>query len=566
LRASGIRAVQAGSHLVVVDDVPCRARRDAEGGLVIAPSERGLVTFLSGSTRFSDLTADEKAALPEIAAASGESLIATADSIIERKLFALRLAPLASALLERNRAAERQRQEAEEAERRRRQKLEEQLLQALERQAQEGVPVAVEDGEFVYDGVNLGVPTHDGEAIWVKIAGGRVAVSGATGTPDDAIDRAADAVHGLRAAADVLERLGVRSSVSRQGLCVDGSLVARPTQELPSEDQLVAEYALDELAEHVGGQLRGQTVKSVDVRADPRRRVVTVYRGSSVIGHVSASSASVDEIQINGDFTLPRRRGTFGRDERHWRDLAAALSRRIEEKEEEERREEAVRAQGVAAAVDAQARRARAEARTVMDDREELPESVREECLRASEDIRLRRTAAFNHPVMLIADRFRITFQPIESVGAQLVVPFRYEHEETSLSATLRISGNSDPLALTVRGEVAKAEIPRAWAAALLGFAQLTVLPEFVQVRRGRPREHSMIRTHRTRRTEPPQRRFEQVRTRYVGRGGLIPVGWTATAQWVVGHVRVLPEGRSASMDAEREAAAVGITLAPGET
>jgi hypothetical protein len=117
---------------------------------------------------------------------------------------------------------------------------------------------------------------------------------------------------------------------------------------------------------------------------------------------------------------------------------------------------------------------------------------------------------------------------------------------------------------VVIHGAVESAKQGQVWAAALLGFAALTVLPEFVETRRRTSRPRTGISTTVSS-GRPTPRAVPRVRRRYVGQA-LVPTGWTATAHWVVGHIRVLPHGSEASATAESEAARVGIGLRSGQT
>jgi hypothetical protein len=191
-----------------------------------------------------------------------------------------------------------------------------------------------------------------------------------------------------------------------------------------------------------------------------------------------------------------------------------------------------------------------------------LPRGVVEQCLEASNSIRTRRNAAFSQPVTLsTVGRTVVTFFPVQSLGDGAVAPIVFDYGEAKVICDLLLNGDHDPLTLLIRTEVR--DPAGVWALSLLGFATLTVLPEPELAAPANPRPHA---THGRRpRASAPARLRAPSRVRYLSRD-LEPTGITRTAHWVLGHVRVLPEGSTHSPGAREEAKKLGITLAPQQT
>jgi hypothetical protein len=185
--------------------------------------------------------------------------------------------------------------------------------------------------------------------------------------------------------------------------------------------------------------------------------------------------------------------------------------------------------------------------------------------LSASKAIRLERNAAFSHPVELRGDRISITFEPIEGDPPRLRVPF-----EVSLPRGRAGSGfiwlwTGDPLMLVFRQPPKRPDEGVVWAATLLAFADLTVWPDSEPAQRTQtPHQGRQRWTPPTpRRRQLPQRRTISETTPWRSAGLNIEA---LRANMVVAHKRWLPDGREASAEKMREAAALGITLEPGQT
>jgi hypothetical protein len=76
-----------------------------------------------------------------------------------------------------------------------------------------------------------------------------------------------------------------------------------------------------------------------------------------------------------------------------------------------------------------------------------------------------------------------------------LIVRFAYEADGKTIEGQLHLSGLADPLSVVIHGSVESAKEAQVWAAVLLGFAALTVLPELVENRRRASRPRTGVRT-----------------------------------------------------------------------
>src|SRR5262249_1711663 len=159
---------------------------------------------------------------------------------------------------------------------------------------------------------------------------------------------------------------------------------------------------------------------------------------------------------------------------------------------------------------------------------------LREACLEASRDLRLRRTAAYSHPVKLFTDVCTATFWPVEA-DRTLSVRFAVHFDAAvRVDGHLHLRGTTDPLPAVFDGGSAAESEALAHAFALTGFAALTVLPEFAE-----PPSRTARRQSRGSPRRPAANRVlpRQNRRRPPPGASLVPTGRTASAHWVVGHI-----------------------------
>jgi hypothetical protein len=188
-----------------------------------------------------------------------------------------------------------------------------------------------------------------------------------------------------------------------------------------------------------------------------------------------------------------------------------------------------------------------------------------EAVMAASESIRLDRNVAFSHPVELTAPRISLRFMPIEGSHVAPRVPFEARLTGNFSSGLIRL-GSSDPLVIAFKSPPDPDDLVTVWAAALLGFADLTVWPEHEIASPQTPRRSVLSAAHPRPTQGSTERAIPRVRTRYVGdHRSRVDVA-TIRAHLVVGHKRWLPYGQEASSEKIAEAAALGMTLAPGQT
>ena len=194
----------------------------------------------------------------------------------------------------------------------------------------------------------------------------------------------------------------------------------------------------------------------------------------------------------------------------------------------------------------------------------QTPEPLAALCLAASEDIRLRRSIAFSHPVTLTTGTLRLRFDPIEGPTHALRVPFRVRYEDGDVVGWMRLwKGNPVPLAFE-RPPASGIELA-VWASIILAFSDLTVWPE--EVVSSGPSPRPMQRLAISSRGKPATKKSlaPRQRRRYPEHQRGLTWG-TLQAHFVVAHRRWLPEGYEASAEKIEEAARVGIRLAPGQT
>jgi hypothetical protein len=196
---------------------------------------------------------------------------------------------------------------------------------------------------------------------------------------------------------------------------------------------------------------------------------------------------------------------------------------------------------------------------------EEATHELAELVLQASRRIRLERTAAFQHPVELRGSSFTVRFESIQGETPRLSVPFEVDLHGETASGFIWL-WTSDPITLVFTQPPRKPDEVRVWAITLLGFCDLTVWPEqeLLEPRRASARRARAPRARRSARGQQlPRRRVVTVRPGHVEHGLSIAA---LRAHMVMAHRRWLPDGWNASTEKEREAAAQGIHLEPGQT
>lgn len=210
----------------------------------------------------------------------------------------------------------------------------------------------------------------------------------------------------------------------------------------------------------------------------------------------------------------------------------------------------------------------------------ELPAVLRDDqrsaALAASNRIRTERSLEFGQTVVLrLIDGF-VRFAPIAEDGHATGVPFVYRRDHQGLRGTLRLRTPTGPLALVVTNDLPdQITVGDAWLAALLGYAELTCVPQGASVPDARDRTSTTASTApRLARPSPPTHPHTgpELTSRSTHRfrlsTALKPTAPTRTllASYVVGHRRLLPVGRRPSSDARRRAQSVGIVLGERET
>jgi hypothetical protein len=161
-----------------------------------------------------------------------------------------------------------------------------------------------------------------------------------------------------------------------------------------------------------------------------------------------------------------------------------------------------------------------------------------------------------------------VRFLPIEGSQVAPRVPFEVRLPGDTATGLIRL-GNTDPLAIAFKNPPGQGNLVPVWAAALLGFADLTVWPDadLVQPSHDSQRNRSSRTLTRTPRGIRERAAPMLRRRRYVGGNGRSRVDIaTIRAHLVVGHKRWLQCGHEPSSEKIAEAAALGMDLAAGQT
>lgn len=199
------------------------------------------------------------------------------------------------------------------------------------------------------------------------------------------------------------------------------------------------------------------------------------------------------------------------------------------------------------------------------------PDQFGSAALRASARLRTARTRAFSRAAVLEAELYILRFEPVYA-RSQVVLPFTYrENDGPEIVGALELESTSDPITMLVVGTPDEATVLRAWAAGLLGYAELTCIPEPSVTERGRNRgrgDRSGDPGAAKQKRGSVPRRPSRGRQRVTFSHALTPVGSTATyaASHVAGHRRQLKPGHRCSDDQRLAARTHGIALSTGET
>lgn len=276
------------------------------------------------------------------------------------------------------------------------------------------------------------------------------------------------------------------------------------------------------------------------------------------VGGQSVGSVEPDEAVIGNRRHI---RSNFLTSGPHWRMVFDACQHEASRSVDEVRQTDAANTPGVPLK--------RASALTVVADVPPgLRDSLVQECLAASRDIRLNRTVVLGHSAELRSRSCVLRVDPIRLMESRLGVPFTYRQDGEVVEGALTIEGASDPLRIIIYDETLTRVGRQAWAACLLGFRALstpepTSTPTDHVVPRPRGGASARLTQSATRSSRPPagSRPYEHWSSSLqLKRGG------THAPHWVVGHKRVLPNGQDASTRKKAEAARYGITLRAGET
>lgn len=305
-------------------------------------------------------------------------------------------------------------------------------------------------------------------------------------------------------------------------------------------DALVMEQKSDDLLASV---VRHLDASGLGLRATKGKRGVVLHRDSAPLALVCATSASFRRAKpINADFLHSGP---------HWLELRQKLAMLVQRADAP--REATERAH------------AAEQIRVLTSLPASIDPSLSAAATEASQRIRIERTLAFGHPVVLVTNSLKVRFEPVTSIRGPMEVPVSFHSiAGDTVDVWLRLRTAGDPLAVTFVDGADEQLVVRAWLFALIGFAELTcggVSGESMLVQpRRRPRGAS------TGQTRHPRKEGR-------GRGlalsdSLTPIGETAryAAAYVAGHRRRLPSGKRCGAEARAAARAIGIELHPGET
>jgi hypothetical protein len=185
----------------------------------------------------------------------------------------------------------------------------------------------------------------------------------------------------------------------------------------------------------------------------------------------------------------------------------------------------------------------------------------------ASRRLRDDRTLVFAHDVRVDIEEVSLVFSPL-TLSPRLEVPFALERGEARFEGALRLTA-SDVLPCVWRQRTDMETLALSWTLALTAYAELTC----VEPQPNEPRAAPGV----VRGSRPGRRRSEAPAPRQPGKrtsgATALPIDFRPRgrtlgylASYVAGHRRRLQPGHEHSRDAERNAAAVGITLRRGET
>ena len=311
-------------------------------------------------------------------------------------------------------------------------------------------------------------------------------------------------------------------------------------------DRVVAKLCPNRLLNVVVEQLAGH---GFELRATQGRHGVRLHQTSGhAIAVISATRATFEvHRSVHGNFLL---------DGEHWATVRARLPQPIAKRPPSPARSEPPPSRRVLTELPACA-----------------SETQRAAALAASVRIRHERTLDFGQTVVLRLPDRSVRFSPISEHAQAVEVRFEYDHGGETLSGALRLRSSRDPLALALTGDLpAEQLVAAAWVTALLGYAELTCVPQAERPDNGEPAPGD----RRQQRSPPPAARTVAVHALDPARrragpklsASLEPTGDTQTmlASFVVGHRRLLPAGQQPSADARRRAQAIGVALAERET
>jgi hypothetical protein len=506
-----IRTVPTRTRLIVLGGIDCEVGQNRAGDTVVILGGRAPISFGRTWTAFPNATDEEIEAATTAGGRYVDGVLhVSAASAAETSLFRSRITHLLDAKRQ-EQEEERQRKVAEHAFRER-QLLSQraQLLEAIAQLATAGARVAIDDEDLLYEGMSFG-------SVSLTHAYARVMACGQTIKFGEVAEKLLPILRErrqqLQAVEAVVRWLGAITEFDNKGLRVNGELAsAAADPDPPDLDRVIGRRALPEFERHVTAQLGQLVNEPLDIMADSANGIVRVYSDAAPLASVTATSARVGDTLIAGPFTEPARPLRWSPVAPPWAELTQAIATRLTELEDERRRGDAAELERAQRAREAEERRRATAARRVEDEARELPAALRDECLAASENIRLNRTAAFSNRVTLITDAFELTFDPLDSSGGALSTRFEYSKGSDRITGQLRLGGLSDPLPVILYGAPDTDLAAKVWASVPLGFAALTVLPDFVAVRTPRPtysrsRPRDPRRPVANRRDQPTRRR-----------------------------------------------------------